>query len=164
MSDKHISDILDKKSFAELNADEKRLIEEHGAQCGKCFSAYRAAEASSYLIKFHAEQSFEPPPFFAERVTAKIRDKKALVNPFALVLKMWRASRPLVAMMTLIIAILAGLVIFAPKDAANPVAETNNFDLYSTEMVILDERLPSKEPTNEQIFRAIYSPKSNSGK
>lgn len=164
MNDKHILDILDEKTFGKLTKSEKDLIENHTSQCSECFSAYKAAEVSAFLMKSHTAQVFEPSPYFHKRVMANIGGKQIPVNPFALFSKMWKASRPLVAMMTLIVVGLVGLTFFAPKEDKNAVAETNSFDNYSTDMVILDERLPTKSATKEQVFRAIYSAKTNSEK
>jgi hypothetical protein len=154
MRNEHILDILDAKSFAELSAGEKLSIEDHSAGCAGCRQAYKAAQIGSQMLRAAAAQTFEPSPFFQARVMANLREKQVLSNPFSAFGKMWRASRTLVVMMTTIVAALIALTAFAPD--FSKVSSASAFDAYSPEVVILNERVPLKEPSNEQVFQIIY--------
>lgn len=164
MRNEHILDILDEKAFGELNEIEKHSIEAHAAQCPSCFKAYKAAEISSVLLKASIAQNFEPSPFFQTRLMANLREKQISINPFQAFGKMWKASRTLLAMMTTVVAVLIALTIFAPEFNRVSSASVSAFDGYSTEMVILNERISTKEPTNEQVFQIIYESDNNSEK
>lgn len=156
MRNEHILDILDEKAFGELTEVERRSMEIHTAQCRNCLQAYKAAQISSILLKTNAEQIFEPSPFFQTRVMANLREKQVSINPFLAFGKMWRASRSLLAMMTTIVAVLIVLTIFTSKFNKVSSASASTYDSYSPDVVILNERVSSKEPTNEQIFQIIY--------
>lgn len=156
MRSEHILDILDEKSFGELSETEKQTISAHTAQCKNCLQAYKAAQISSVLLKTSVAQTFEPSPFFQTRVMANLREKQISRNPFLAFGRMWKASRTLVAMMTTIVAALIALTIFAPEFNRVSSASISPFDSYSPDVVILNERSSTKEPTNEQVFQIIY--------
>ncbi len=162
MKNQHILDLLDAKAFADLSADELKIVVSHRAVCADCARAVQAAQISSVLLRADASESLRVPPFFQTKVLANLRDKQAKVNPLAAFWKVWKASKTLVAAMTATVAVLILLTIFAPQfnqnsSAAAAAANADVFDDYSTEMVILNERIPAKEPTNEQIFQAVYA-------
>lgn len=157
MKDEHILDILDEKAFAELSADDVQIIDAHVARCADCQRQYSAAKISSVLLRSNAEEIFAPPPFFAARVLANLREKQTTINPLAAVGRMWKASKALVAGMTAAVALLVMLTVFAPD--INQVSAAGDADVFnsdSTEMVILDEKIQTKEPTSEQIFQIVY--------
>lgn len=160
MRNEHILDILDEKTFGELNEIEKQTIEIHTAQCSGCFQAYKAARLGSVLLKAKIEQGFEPSPFFQTRLMANLREKQVSINPFLAFGKMWKASRPLLAMMTTIVAVLIGLTVLAQFNKVSSV-NASAFDNYSPDVVILNERISTKEPTNEQVFQIIYESDSD---
>lgn len=164
MKNEHILDILDEKAFAELDEAEMSFIKAHAAQCVDCFQAFEAARISSVLLKTHAAASVEPSPFFQTRVMANLREKQAKINPFAALTRLWRASASLVVMMMTMVVALIALTIFAPNFNAPSGAQASSFDNYSTDMVIMNERLPGREPTNEQVFQIIYASDSVSRK
>lgn len=150
MKNEHILDILDDKVFDELSRDERRELEIHTANCRSCLKAYEAAKMSSLLLKTSVTQNFEPSPFFQTRVLANLREKQARIKPLAAFARIWRASGALVVMMITTVFVLIGLTVFAPANVSATV------DNDSAEIVILDERVPTKEPTNEQVFQLIY--------
>lgn len=153
MKNEHILDILDEKAFSELSESEKYSIKAHAAHCPGCLRAYKAARIGSLLLREKVGETIAPSPFFQTRVLANLREKQVSMNPFPAFGKMWKASRNLVAMMTTIVAVLVVLTIYAPK--FNTVSSAG-FEGDSTEMVILNERVSTKEPTNEQVFQIIY--------
>ncbi|HEX8247878.1 MAG TPA: hypothetical protein VF599_06885 [Pyrinomonadaceae bacterium] len=159
MKHEHILEILDEKALNDFGEAELAFIKAHAAQCVECFQAFEAARISAVLLKTHAAAaaSVEPSPFFQTRVMANLREKQAKINPFAAIGRLWKASASLVVlMMTMVVALIA-LTIFAPKLNTVSGAQVSSFDNYSTDMVIMNERLPGREPTNEQVFQIIYS-------
>lgn len=159
MKNEHILDILDEKAFAALDEAELGFIKAHARQCASCFQAFEAARISSVLLQ-NAE-SPEPSPFFQTRVMANLREKQAKINPFAAIGRLWKASAYLVVMMVTMVVALIALTVFAPEfNAVSGTAQISSFDNYSTDMVIINERLPGREPTNEQVFQIIYGSSS----
>lgn len=156
MKDEHILDILDEKAFVEMNASDFKIIDAHVSGCADCRRHYSAAKISSVLLKKTADETFAAPPFFAARVLANLRAKQTTVNPLAAVGRMWKASKALVAGMTAAVALLIMLTVFAPDINQVSAAEADVFNSDSTEMVILDEKIQTKEPTSEQIFQIVY--------
>jgi uncharacterized membrane protein len=158
MKNEHILDILDEKAFTDFDEAELSFIKAHAARCADCFQAFEAARISSVLMKTHADSSLEPSPFFQTRVMANLREKQAKINPFAAIGRLWKASASLVVMMMTMVVALIALTIFAPEfNAVSGAQASSSFDNYSTDMVIMNERLPGREPTNEQVFQIIYS-------
>jgi len=157
MRNEHILDIIDEKAFADLSENDLKIIDAHASTCADCRRQFTAAKISSVLLKATAAEIFAPPPFFATRVTANLREKQIAVNPLAAVGRMWKASKIIVGAMTAAIVVLLMLTIFAPdisQVSSNGGADI--FNNYSTEMVILNEKIQTREPTDEQIFQAVY--------
>jgi hypothetical protein len=164
MKNEHILEILDEKAFAELDEAEMSFIKAHAAQCASCFQAFEAARVSSVLLKAHAAETFAPSPFFQTRVMANLREKQAKINPFAAIGRLWKASASLVVLMLTTVVALIALTIFAPNFNTSSGTQASSFDNYSTDMVIMNERLPGREPTNEQVFQIIYASDNGSRK
>lgn len=156
MKNNHILDILDEKAFADLSVEEIKSIDAHNAFCDDCRRQFAAAKVSSVLLRSTSE-IYAPPPFFTARVMANIRSKQMAVNPLAALGRMWKASKTVVGAMTAAVFVLIILTVFAP-DINQVTAAANNdiFNNYSTEMVILNEKIQTREPTNEQIFQIVY--------
>jgi hypothetical protein len=157
MKNEHILDILDDKAFSDLSKDELKIIEAHASRCNACGQGFAAAKVSSVLLRADAFETFTAPPFFATRVMANLREKQIAANPFAAVERMWKASKTLIGAMTLTVIVLIVLTVFATNLDNAPNTDTGYaFDNYSTEMVILNEKIAAKEPTKEQIFQVVY--------
>lgn len=157
MRNEHVLDIIDNKAFADLTADEMSVINAHASGCAECRRHYSAAKISSVLLKAAAAETFAVPPFFATRVMANLREKQISVNPLAAVGRMWKASKIIVGAMTAAVVVLLMLTVFAPDlNQVSSSANTDIFNNYSTEMVILNEKIQTKEPTDEQIFQIVY--------
>ncbi|MBA2621253.1 MAG: hypothetical protein H0U87_08640 [Acidobacteria bacterium] len=162
MKNQHILDLIDSKAFADLSADERSTVKTHSAACESCARAVQATRISSVLLRADTFENFAAPPaFFQTKVLANLRQKQARVKPLAAFWKMWTASKTLVATMGATVAVLILLTVFAPQfnqnqsDTASATSEV--FDDYSTEMVILNEKIPAREPTNDQIFQVVYA-------
>lgn len=156
MKHEHILGILDEKAFGDLDEAETSFIKAHAAGCASCFQAFEAARISAVLLKTHSAEVFEPSPFFQTRVMANLREKQVKINPFAALGRLWKASASLVVMLTTMVVALVALTIFAPQFNQVSSAPVSSFELESTDMVIMNERLPGREPTNEQVFQIIY--------
>lgn len=156
MRDEHILEILDGKAFGELNETELSFIKTHAAQCADCFQAFQTAKISAFLLSAHTAETFAPAPYFQTRVMANLREKQAKMNPFAALGRLWRASASLLVMMITVVAALVALTLFAPKYGTVSSAGVSGFDADSTDMVILNGRLPGREPNDEQVFQIIY--------
>lgn len=156
MKNEHILDFLDEKAFADFSEAEMSFIKAHAAGCASCFQAFEAARISAVLLKTHAAESLEPSPFFQTRVLANLREKQVKISPFAAIGRLWKASASLVVMMMTMVVALVALTIFAPQFNQVSGTQSSSFEIESTDMVIMNERLPGREPTNEQVFQIIY--------
>jgi hypothetical protein len=109
-------------------------------------------------------RSIEPSPFFQAKVINAWREKQNLRTPIETFRRWWQASAVPVFMMVLTVAILISLTVMAPQSNANDsTAELSNFNLYSTDAVILNQKAP-RDLTTEQVFEVIYETKSDSSK
>lgn len=158
MKNEHILDILDEKAFSELTEAETEVIKIHTVKCSACLHAYQSAKITSLLLRTSNTQSFEPPPFFQARVMANLREKQSKISPLFVFARMWKASGTLVALMITTVLALIALTVFAPSYKASPI------DIDTADIVILDEKMPTKEPSNDQIFQLVYGGESNTGK
>ena len=159
MRNEHILDILDEQSFSQLSETEKKIIESHTVKCGSCLRAYEVAKISSFLLKTNVTQNFEPSPFFHARLLANLPEKQSSVNPFLVLGKLWRASGALVVVMITTVVGLIAVTVFAP-DYSKAAAGDND----SADIVILDEKIPGRELSNEQMLQLIYGSESNKEK
>lgn len=155
MKNEHILDILDEKAFGEFSPAEHAAIKSHTTKCSACLNAYESAKITSILLKTNNTQSFEPPPFFQARIIANLREKQAKISPFFAFARMWKASGTLVALMITTVLALIVLTVFAPSYKASAM------EIDSADIVILDEKILPREPSNEQIFQMVYGAEDN---
>lgn len=159
MKNEHILDILDEKAFSEFSQVETEAIKSHMMNCSACSNAYESAKLTSILLKTGNTHNFEPSPFFQARVMANLREKQSKISPFFAFARMWKASGTLVALMITTVFALIALTVFAPS------YRTSAADIDSADIVILDEKMPLREPSNDQIFQLVYeTAESNKGK
>jgi hypothetical protein len=164
MKDRHILEILDEIRFAELRGAELESVLTHCAECAGCRQAFEAARISSALLAARAETApaFEPNAFFQSKVLTAIREKPNLrTTPLAAFWRWWQASYPLVCSMLFIVATLAALTIFAPRSNADQAV--SNYNLYTTDAVILNQRAP-QNLTTEQALEVIYTERRGGAK
>jgi predicted anti-sigma-YlaC factor YlaD len=162
----HITEILDGKRFAELDADDAALIDSHIAGCPDCREAFHAARISSVLLEARALEirDVEPPPFFQAKVlNALRRENQNLRKPIAAFRRWWQASYSMVCVMLVTVGALIALTLAAPTSNADDTQAGLPSNLYPTDAVILNQRL-SRDLTNEQVFEVIYNPRYDSNK
>jgi hypothetical protein len=164
MNDKHILEILDEKGFTELGEDELKNIQIHTAECLSCCQAFETARISSVLLNVRAENySVAPSPFFQAKVMNALREKQNLRKPMAAFKRWWQASYALVCSMLLLVFTFIALTFFAPSSSADEAQAVTNYNLYSTESVILNQRSP-RNLTSEQALEVIYNTKNDPNK
>src|SRR2546423_9714690 len=113
MKDKHITEILDSASIANLSQNELNEIRVHAGECGACRGACEAARLSSVVLRNRAQSTVEPSPFFHTRVMAALREQQAVENVPAMVW-LWGAAKALVSGMAVTTAALAVLSFALP--------------------------------------------------
>jgi predicted anti-sigma-YlaC factor YlaD len=155
MRDRHILEILDRAGFAELSADELETVRAHSIECPNCRQAFDAARVSSVLLKKRAgAPAIEPSAFFQSKVLHAIREKQNLRTPIETFRRWWQASYAMVCSMLLIVITLAVLTLLAPR--GNTEQAVSNYNLYSTDSVILNQN-PPRSITTEQALEVIYT-------
>ena len=151
MKDKHITEILDNASIANLSEFELSEVRIHVKDCASCRDAYEAARLSALVIKSRTQVTIEPSPFFQTRVMAALREQQA-VDSVPAMFRLWRSARALVSSMAVTTAALAVLSFVLPGSA---VADDQTFSAYSLESVIMDQG--SDELSYEQVLSTIYA-------
>ena len=156
MTHQNILKILDENKFAELSKADLARIERHAAACQICRKAYHAARISSVLFENpQVSEIFEPPPFFQTKVLAAWREKQAIQKPLAAFYRWGQASAALIVLMLMTVAGLIALTAFAPNSSANEIqANQQNFNLYSTDSIILNQQ-SAKKLTAEQVLQVL---------
>ena len=151
MNDKHITEILDNASIANLSEFELNEVRTHVKDCTSCRDAYEAARLSAVIIKSRTQVTIEPSPFFQTRVMAALREQQA-VDSVPAMFRLWKSARALVSSMAVTTAALAALSFVLPGPA---VAEDQTVSAYSVESVIMDQG--SDELSYEQVLSTIYA-------
>jgi|ERR1044072_244013 hypothetical protein len=154
MNEQHIIENLDARPFAEFSENEISQMRGHSAECTDCGTAFQAAREAMLILKFEAEQTFEPSPFFHARVAAALREKRGNLRPVMDLWKIWQASGALVSVMVAMVAVLFFAGAVAPNASGNiaPMASTPD----TAEAVIFEQDNTLKDITSEQIFQEIY--------
>ncbi len=151
MKDKHITEILDNASIADLSEFELNEVRIHVKDCASCRNAYEAARLSALVIKSRTQVTIEPSPFFQTRVMAALREQQA-VDSVPAMFRLWRSARALVSSMAVTTAALAVLSFVLPGPA---VADDQTVSAYSVESVVMEQG--SDELSYEQVLSAIYA-------
>jgi anti-sigma-K factor RskA len=153
MRDEHIIEILDNSPVGSLPAETLDFVQTHSKRCSSCNSAYRAAIASSALLRQRVEAGVEPSPFFQTRVMAAWRERQTAENVPAL-LRLWRSAGALVSTMAVTTVALAVLSVIYPaptQQVSEPVVAT-----YSAESVLM-EQTADEQLSDEQVLSTIYA-------
>jgi hypothetical protein len=162
MNKKHITEILDEKRFSELTKTDLSLINSHTAECRKCAEDFQAAQVSAVLLNSRSTESFAPSAFFQSKLMTALREKQTIQKPILVFRSWWQASYGLVFAMFLMVVTLVGLTVFAPNSDANEVqVEVSNFNLYSTDNIIINQK-PSRDLSGEQTLELIYNERRDS--
>jgi hypothetical protein len=148
MNDNHIIDVLDGSPLGQLDDAQLRLVRVHIEGCAGCARAYDAASLASNVIHERAVVAIEPPPFFATRVLAAVREQRSQNVP--VMLRLWRSASILVSSMAVTTAALAVMSVVTPA----PATETSSVSPYSAESVILNDE--QDQLTYEQVLSTIY--------
>jgi len=151
MKDKHITEILDNASIADLSEFELNEVRIHVKDCASCRNAYEAARLSALVIKSRTQVTIEPSPFFQTRVMAALREQQA-VDSVPAMFRLWKSARALVSSMAVTTAALAVLSFVLPGPA---VADDQTVSAYSVESVVMEQG--SDELSYEQVLSAIYA-------
>jgi hypothetical protein len=151
MKDKHITEILDNASIANLSEFELNEVRIHVKDCVSCRDAYEAARLSALVIKSRTQVTIEPSPFFQTRVLAALREQQA-VDSVPAMFRLWKSAKALVSSMAVTTAALAVLSFVLPGPV---VADDQAVSAYSVESVIMDQG--SDELSYEQVLSAIYA-------
>lgn len=162
MKTRHITDILDNKAFDELGEEDLKTVHIHIKECRSCREGFEAARVSSVLLKTKA--AFElpvPSAFFQAKVMNALRDKQTIAKPIEAFKRWWQAASAPVFVMLIALGALIAFTAFVPVSGINQSqAEASNFNLYSTDTIILNQKLP-RDLTNEQVFEVLYETKSD---
>ena len=150
MKDKHITEILDNTSFANLSEFELNEVRIHVKDCASCRDAYEAARLSAVIIKSRTQVTIEPSPFFQTRVMAALREQQA-VDSVPAMFRLWRSARALVSSMAITTAALAAVSFVLPGPA---VADDQTVSAYSVESVLMGQG--NDELSYEQVLSTIY--------
>ena len=150
MKDKHITEILDNASIANLSEFELNEVRIHVKDCASCRNAYEAARLSAVVIKSRTQVTIEPSPFFQTRVMAALREQQA-VDSVPAMFRLWKSARALVSSMAVTTAALAVLSFVLPGPA---IADDQAISTYSVESVIMGQG--SDELSYEQVLSTIY--------
>lgn len=162
MKHQRIKKIIDQTDFINLSKTDLADIERHVTDCKDCRQAFLAARISSALLRTKtASNTFEPPPFFEQKVLNAWRERQRIQKPLAAIYRWWQASAAMVFLMLTIVAGLIALTVFAPDSKASDAqAGKSDFNLYPTDAVILNQK-PARNLTRGQILEVLDDSDSN---
>lgn len=159
MDSEHILDWLERGPLHELSAAERAQIQAHSEACPACRAGYAAAQLAQTLCQARATVTVAPPPFFATRVLAAARAQRTAAET-PLFARYWQAARGLVAAMTLVVLLLAGVTWWDDAEFP-PAAETSAAAYFSSEdafaqYVSISDETAGAEPDEAQVMNALY--------
>ncbi|MGI8789186.1 MAG: hypothetical protein ACR2HG_15715 [Pyrinomonadaceae bacterium] len=158
MKNRHITKLLDKTKFTDLNEESLAIIFAHTAVCTNCRQAFRAAQTASVLLE-QTDADISPPPFFQAKVMNAWREKQRLRKTSRSFRRWWQTASAMVSLMLIVVAGLLALAMFAPNTADDNRAQAGGENFYSTDSVILDKQ--PEDLTTEQAFRVLYDSKNS---
>ncbi|MBA2605691.1 MAG: hypothetical protein H0U96_02340 [Acidobacteria bacterium] len=163
MKNRHIKKIIDQSGFANLSDKDLAVINAHITDCQACRQAFQAARISSVLLRAQSvDNATVPSPFFQAKVLNALREKQNSIKEVGAFLRWWQASAMMIGLMLMLVAVLAALTVVAPFSSAGETqAGMSNFNLYSTDAVIFNQRL-APDLTTEQVFQVLDDTKSDS--
>jgi anti-sigma-K factor RskA len=154
MKDKHIINLLESTSLAELSESDLSEVRAHADECAGCNQAFEAAQIAALLLKERAAETFEPSPFFHTRVMATLRERQAANEQWAWS-RMWRAAGALASSMAATVAALAVLTFVIPGQTT-VTPETSALSAYSAEEVILNRGDSDDQFSDSQVLTTLY--------
>ena len=163
MKSKHVTKILDRTRFAELSDQERATVWTHIKDCDGCRRAYEAARLSAILLKSEKAAVTEVSPFFQAKVMNAWRERQIPRRPVEAFRRWWQASAGPVSAMLITMVIMILLTMVAPQATSDNSQEVSSFNLYTTDGVIMNQRMP-RDLTNEQLLEVIYSTRNEARK
>lgn len=164
MKSKHITELLDQKTFLELDAADLVKVHSHIEDCRSCEQSFRAAKFTASLLKTKASLAAPAPaPFFQSKVLNRLRESQNLQNlqsPIEAFRRWWQASAAMVGFMVITVLFLIAASFVAPSAGDVEAQAGTNFNLYTTDSIILNQKSP-RDLTNEQVFQVIYNPRGD---
>ena len=151
MKEKHITEILDNASLANLSETELNEVQAHAQDCVSCRGAYEAARVSAVVLISRAQATIEPSPFFHTRVMAALREQQSVESVPAM-LRLWKSARAIVSSMALTTAALGVLSFVLPGPAI--AVDDQTVSVFSAESVILGSE---EQMSYEQVLSTIYA-------
>lgn len=158
MKSEHITEILDRATFAELSEQDKSVVSAHVKDCSSCRQTFEAARVSAILLKSdNMAASIAPSPYFQARVMNAWRERQIPRRPIEAFRRWWQASAaPVFVMLTIMVALVSLTFIAPPAGGDDSQAEISSFNLYTTDAVIMDQN-PPRDLTTEQVFQVVYT-------
>ena len=148
MSNSHIIDILDNAPLASLSEAQMVSVRTHIETCVSCARSFEAASITSQVIHERVATEFEPSPFFATKVLAKVREQQTENVP--LMIRLWKSARFLISSTAATTAALAVLSFVIPTQTIG----TETTSAYPALSVILEDE--EDQLSYEQILSTIY--------
>jgi anti-sigma factor RsiW len=159
MKSEHIDHLLDQR-YQNLTATERQTVHAHIEACEECLGKYRAAVVADELIYARANEPIEVSPFFATRVMASVRERRA-TRSFSFATLLRSARVPLASMISLVMLLVA--LTFLTGRNATPVDQSSDEDIYTAEWVIVNDADPTADVTDSQVLTTLYEPAGNNG-
>lgn len=156
MKNRHITKIIDQNGLANLTVGDLAIVNSHIADCSACSQAFQAARISSVLLRTQSVGNAPvPSPFFQTKVLKALRKKQNSIKEVGAFLRWWQASAMMIELMLMLVGVLAALTVVAPFSSAGETqAGMPNFNLYSTDAVIFNQKL-APDLTTEQVFQVL---------
>ncbi len=163
MKNRHITKIIDQNGFANLSAEDLAVVNAHIADCSKCRQAFQSARISSVLLRTQSVSNAPvPSPFFQAKLLKALREKQNSIKEVGAFLRWWQASAMMIGLMLMLVMGLAAVTLLARfSNARETQAGMSNFNLYSTDAVIFNQKF-APDLTTEQVFQVLDDTKSDS--
>lgn len=134
-----VLDRLDRAGIASLDKSQLDEIRQHAKRCARCRNAFRAAWVQFEAVSSESVESFEVPPFFAQRVMAHVRrNETEAVEEWLTWQRIWKVAPGLVSSLILFVVFLAGFAFFSESRLQAGLSGEEPSGIFSAEFILVE--------------------------
>jgi hypothetical protein len=154
---RQVRKLIDERLPDAADGDRRLAILAHCEACSECREVLEGAEMAAWLIQARSFQAIEPSPFFKTRVLAAIKERGA-VAVRRQTERMWGSARAIVASMFVVVVVLLGLNLFAPKPVQQIAGGEPVRRLDSVERIVMDDNTAADDSlTSGQVLDTVFA-------
>lgn len=158
----HIIERLDRIGVASLAPSELDEIRDHIKECDRCRRAFESAWAQAALVNSNSPQTFEVPPYFTQKVMARVKADETNPGFWLTWGALWKSAPELLSSIVLLVVLLAGASIMTSQGGGSSVSDEGDAGLFSTQFIFV-EGVQESEVGYEEVLATLYESEALNG-